>query len=1346
MIDKRIYIVILMLVFSAGVFGQRIRFYSSDDGLSSSLVRNIESDANGYIWVATDNGISRYDGFSFVAFHHSDMDSMSVSSDIVNVIYSDSRKRSWVGTMVGLQSFDQTASQFNKFDLRCPPDSRGYHYIYSVAEYQPSNLLLVSIAGWGIMAYDMITNEPDSMMVNWLNSAVGTNFPGSLYVDSKGKLWTHSEMGPCFMIDMETRTVVDYSKKLIEASGLEGISVSTLAELNNGNLLVGCYTNGIYEIDRTRRTVKQIFTSQDLGSPVKVMRKDSSGRMWVGLDGGGLRLLDEKTYKLTIPTFQYYPVDLDNSKVHDIHEDYQGNIWVGLFQKGVVCIPKSTKGFGYIKFTDRPGSTSPNMSCVTSVVVDKDTSLWVGTDGGGLFHTKQGEYMHRIVANDSKLYNNAISALEFDGKGNLWVATYMGGISIRDKDGKWHKLPAHDELSRVRQMVWDNTRKVMIVGTLGHGVMFIDSKDYTFDRPNDLNGWIVSLSLGSDDLLWIGRTEGLVCYDLAKRRMLSNLATEKLDKAVVTDMVESATSYWFSTEIGLYNISKSSDEVKHYNTSYGFKSNHLCSILEDRQGCFWISSSNGLAHFDPKEESVTMYNVHDGLQDNEFINCSSARLGREMMFGGINGLTVFDSESINDDEESLSPIFLSKLTVMNSNVVYDPALGEDNIIDSYLPTAQKITLDWDERMFSLKFGVLEYNNPHNLVYIYRLREFEEGWHTTAQDIPWATYTNLPAGEYTLELKGYRNGGTKSVTRELTIVINPAWWASWWAILINILIVIVILFFSVRLSILRRQRRKEMEEMERKNEQLQMFTNLCHEVRTPLSLVVTPLSVLKASTQGQAHDLMEMVHRNLNRTLRMINQLLDLRRKEDGQESRMLFSKVNMSTFVEDIIAHFEQLAIMRDVKIEKNMTNNVEVWIDLDNFDKVVFNLLSNAFNHTPNEGYIFVSLSAEDGEHCRLSIENTGSYIDPKDMEDIFQLYFQTKQGKRSGSGIGLHISSEIVKAHGGTINVENTDRGVRFTVNLLLGNQHIDENNIADGTCVESVDEPSLIEGSTYVLNQAKVRSEITPTHRTLFILDDDMEWVQFISSMLKPEFDCIQCYNSSDAWQRIVSAVPDVIITDYLMPDINGEELCKKVRRTPEVNHIPIIVVSAEHDDTIKRRLIEAGVDSYLTKPVNIQMLKTTISHVIHMRDILRTKYSMDALCDYGDTDGPDYQFITKVVGLIRQRIEDPTLNVDELCEAVGMSKAHFSRKMKMLLNVSPGGLIKSMRLKQAAFMLVVNKINVSDVAYRLGYSSHSYFTITFRDYYGMSPSYFASFYSKEENAEAFKKLISTKDSFK
>jgi signal transduction histidine kinase/ligand-binding sensor domain-containing protein/AraC-like DNA-binding protein len=1337
---KLLYLLLTLSLFGNLSFGQRIRLFNSEQGLPSTLIRNIEGDAEGFIWVATDNGLCRYDGFSFVSYRHYDDDSLSISSDIVNVIFTDSRKQSWVGTRAGLQRCNSSNLRFEPFDLHCPPDERGFDYIDPMTEYEPSNLLLVSISGWGIMAYDLDTHEPDTVMVRWLNSVVGTNFPGNLMIDSRRKLWSYSELGPFVMIDMESHQVVDYSKKLIEYTGKENIAVSTIAELDNGNMLVGCYNQGLFEIDKVQRTIRQVIDGKSLASSIKVLKRDSLGRMWVGLDGGGLLLFNEQDYTLSEPIFQYYPVDLRYSKVHDIYEDYQGNIWVGLFQQGVVCIPRMTHGFDYIKLTDGGGPTSLNLSSATSIAVDRDSTLWVGSDGAGLFHVNADKSTRRYTTNNSGIHSNAISALSFDDQGRLWVATYMGGLAIRNTDGSWQQLPEYDEFVRVRQLVWDDKRKVMIAGSLGHGVMFVNPKNYCVDRPKSLNGWIVSLTLVTPDELWIGRTEGLVCFDLNTRKDIENLATRTLSKAVVTDVAEDPSNYWIATEVGLYMISKTTQNVKIYNTTNGFADNHMCALYPDRQGDFWISTGNGLALFDKASEKANMYTVHDGLQDNEFINCCRARIGRKLIFGGINGLTLFDSESVASSEMPLSPIFLSKLTVMNSYVYYEPDKGDDNILDTYLPSAKKITLDWSERMFSLKFGTLEYTCPHDVRYIYRLREFEDGWHTTGQDVPWATYTNLPSGTYTLELKAQRKDGLMSVSRDLTLEILPPWYVSWWAILLYVFVLFLFGLNILRIVKMRRRRLREIEEIERINSQLKLFTNLSHEIRTPLSLVVSPLSIVKERLSGESRNMLEVVHRNVNRTLRMINQLIDLRRMEEGQDSQMLFANTDLVAFVRDVIGHFEHLAVMRNITLTVKMPSLLMLWIDLDNFDKVVFNLLSNAFKHTPDEGHISISLLSDKNKTCELIVENSGSEIPEEDLQGIFNLYFQSKNGKRNGSGIGLYVSSQIVKGHHGTISASNVPNGVRFTVELPLGSTHLDPSQIADTTTEEPLVQ-SLYSQSFSDIQEEEPKSDVVPSHRTVFILDDDMEWSPALASMLRPEYDCIVCSDSVEAWSRIVASMPDIILSDYLMPTVDGEELCRRLRSTPETNHIPIIIISSECDIDVKQRLIEAGADNYLTKPVSIPMLRTTIAHAIHMRDILRTKYSIAASSKYDaiSDEGPDRNFMNKIIDVVHQHLYDPSFGVEELCTVVGMSRAHFSRKLKMLINMTPGNFLKSIRLKHAAFLLVNNKLNVSDVAYKLGFSSHSYFTISFRDYYGMSPMVFVAFYSREENKEAFRKLI-------
>lgn len=1338
------YITLIVSVFISyiSVQGQRIRFYNSEQGLSSSLIRSMDRDKDGFIWVGSDNGLSRYDGFSFTSCYHSVADSFSLASDVINTIFTDSRNQTWIGTNVGMQMVDKASLKFKPFDLHCPSDSRGYYYVCSICEYPQCGLLFTSISGWGIMAYNIDTHEPDTAVVKWINSSIGTNFPGEIRVDSKGMLWTNSEMGAFFMIDLEAHRVIDYSQQLKDVSGVENISVSSFAEFDDGRVLIGCYNDGLYLIDRNSKKISKLYTGEEMEKPVKVLKKDSQGRMWIGLDGGGLRLFDEQTFEISMPIFQYCPVDIGNAKVHYILEDHQSNVWVGLFQKGVICIPNVTTGFEYVKLSDIPSPTSHNMSSATSIVVDKDSSLWVGSDGAGLFHIYKDRRVVRYTIDNSELLNDAISAIAFDGEGRLWTATYMGGISILGTDGKWTRLPRNETLLKVRQLVWDEKRDRMIAGSLGHGVTFIDANTYKISSPSVLGGWIVSLYIDAADDLWVGRTEGLMCFDLEKSKLINNMAVDSLNKSTVTSMSEDPMYYWYATEKGLYKISKTFNECHYFDKSAGFLNNHLCGILPDREGNFWISTGNGLARFDTKRDTVDMFTVKDGLQDNEFINYCCTRLGRYLYFGGINGITVFDPDNIKQEQTPLSPIFLSKLSVMNSDVKYDASMGEDNILDDHLSDATTITLRSWQNMFSLKFGVLEFANPNKVKYYYRIPDIEEKWHSTAQDVAWATYTNLPAGTYTLELVAKRTGSKEMVSRTLTLVILPAWYASCWAISLYVFIVIIFILLLIQTMSLHRRRQRELELINRKDSQLRFFTNLSHEIRTPLSLVVSPLSIVKSKATGEGADMLEMIHRNVNRTLRMINQLIDLRRMENV-ESQMLFSRTDIADFINEIISHFTQLAVMKNITLDIKMSKSMEVWIDLDNFDKVIFNLLANAFKHTHDDGVIRVEVVPDyEKKIYRIEIENSGSHIPESDLKDVFQLYFKSNDKKRSeGSGIGLYICSQIVEGHKGTISVENTDKGVLFAVVLPMGHSHLSDDELGD-EYDNSVDNLNSVQSSDCKFDMQLASGEMLDTHRKVFILDDDEEWGKMLAKMLSPDFDCTVESDSEKAWQRIVSVMPDAIVSDYLMPGIDGEELCRRLRRTPETNHILFIVVSSESDEAVKQRLIEAGADNYLCKPINIPLLKTTLAHSIQMRDVLCTKYRIAAHSDFETTnvESSDSMFIERVTECISKNLENPAFCVEDLCDAVEISRAHMNRKLKKLLNTTPGNLIKSMRLKHAAYMLVYNRFNVSDVAFRLGYSSHSYFTISFRDYYGMTPTFFVYFYSKEENREALRKLIS------
>ena len=740
----------------------------------------------------------------------------------------------------------------------------------------------------------------------------------------------------------------------------------------------------------------------------------------------------------------------------------------------------------------------------------------------------------------------------------------------------------------------------------------------------------------------------------------------------------------------------------------------------------------------------------------------------KMFFGGINGITAFYPDRIIGREKLMSKIYFSRLTVLNQNVNYDESLGDKNILDRHISQARQIILKKEQNVFSLEFAVLEYANPQKVVYGYMLKGFDTDWRYTDSKNRMATYTNLPEGSYIFQVKAFFEGSSndqKVVYNDINIRILPPWYKSWWAYLIYLTFFMILIREFLNLLIRRKLRMQERLELERKELKLRMFTDLTHEIRTPFTLVLTPLKSLRESeTDGKRKEMINLIYRNALRILRLLNQLMDIR-KIDNRQLKMQFQKTDLIFFIKDVMESFEQLAIMRniDFRLVSNL-ELLEVWIDQINFDKVLFNILSNAFKFTPDNGYIMVSLdtfknNSADGlrqdiaEYVKLSIENSGSKIDESEIGRIFDRFYQSRDNTTgSGSGIGLHLAKMIVRLHYGNISIHNVENGVALTIHIPFGKNHLMPTEIVDTS--NHKDLYSGIRLGEQLPNEADYielpqnDDEIVvfkggKSKRTLVFIDDDADLGKYIRMELSDKYHVEVFTDAREAWKLISTTKPDAVITDLIMPELDGISLCRKIRQNPETNHLPVIILTSATEEESERQCIESGADHYLTKPINLGLLKSTIAQVIQTREMLRNKYRSTVKSDFDEVKmtSPDSRLIAKVIETIRKNIENPEFNVDDLSNEVGISRVHLNRKLKENINISPNNLIKSIRLKQAAYLLINNKVNISDVAYKVGFSSHSYFSNNFKEYFGMAPTEFVMKYTDLDEKESISKLFET-----
>lgn len=1371
----RLILTALLMFFWAGeTSAQMARLYTSGSGLPNSQIYDIYQDSRGFIWIATENGLARFDGMDFNTFRFDRTNPNSIASDFVVTIIEDSVGTYWVGTSAGLQTFDPEYGSFTKIDLEdaALPSSDPHITAVMEADINGRTMIIAATSGHGMYLIDPQTCKVVPELLKPLNSSLPSPFIKKIFKDSLNRLWTAVEEGGVIIMDLDSCEI--QGDTIWEGLNANDAVITSFAQAEDGHILIGTTNYGILTYDEESGIIRRSRGANARDCKVESLLNhrlsDRFGQenILTGVENGGLKsynTVSEQLIDISIPGTSF---DMSSWKVHCLTEDNQGNIWVGAYQTGIMVIPKSMYGFEYIQLGDS-GAPGTSGACVTSIAAGQnDGSLWVGTDGKGLYRIDSEGNTTLYSNTNSSLSNNSIMSLAIDKRGTLWVATYLGGLySWTEKTG-FRQFDDQEAIGTYKTsfLAYSERDDILYAGTHGNGLAVISPKgNKVINTLSDsFNKWISSLHIDRNGKIWIGTYNGPAVYDRKTGKATRLDVHESLSTRVYSFCEGQDGKMWIGTGEGLVSFDSQEGKSTSYTEKDGLPSNVIKDIQEGNDGNLWIATLNGLSRFSKTTGTFKNYYQHDGLQENEFSSKASYKApDGKLFFGGIKGITAFHPHIVDRRTHPVPPLYFSDLSVMNEPASYDPGSAE-NILDRHITEARQITLPFNSNIFSIKFTVLEYTNPKKIMYSYMMEGFDNDWNYTEHDTRVVSYTNLPAGRYTMKVKAFFEGAPDEFSyREIGIRILPPWYRSAWAYLMYAL-----LLMMVALAFMDRRkkqviRKREKEESEIKEMKLKMFTNLSHEIRTPLTLVMNPLKKMREAEKDPAQkELYNLMYRNSLRILRIVNQLMDMRKVDNGQ-MKLHFLETDVVYFIKDIMKSFDNLAVSRNISFNLNAAQEVtNLWIDQGNFDKIIFNILSNAFKHTPENGTISISvskvqknngsLSTQIKEYVEFVIENTGTCVDEQHLDKLFDRFFQTDvHDAKVGSGVGLHLTKMLTELHHGDIRAYNTEEGMAFAIQIPTGCSHLSEEEMTKPTNHKDLYTKTIAiseehfkshEDVTYApAKEEEEKSKSTKSKRSIILVDDDEEMREYLKLELKSIYNIEVCANGKEAWPKITTTIPDAIVTDLKMDMMDGAELCEKVKKNPGTNHIPVIILTSSSDENSQQRCNNSGADRFFTKPISLEILKSAIANAISTRDTIRNKYNKDIDYKYSEIKMPDSsnKLVSKVIETIRKNMENSDFSVEDLSREVGMSRVHLNRKLKETMNVSPSNLIRSIRLKQAAYLLINNKVNISEVAYKVGFSTHSYFSNSFHDFFGMTPKEFVAKYMDCKDEEALKRIF-------
>ena len=1353
----RILTTLLFLALLIPARAQMARLYTSNSGLPSSQVHEIFQDSRGFVWISSENGLARFDGMDFTTFRFSRDKAEGLASDLVPAVFEDSRGVLWVGTSRGLQTFDPDNSSFHLVDVNGEPETAS-PYVSDIIEYKTTNGLSevwVATSSQGVYILDTETHALKNDRRDLLSSHLPTVFMSRLFQDSAGHVWLAGETGGLSVVDGATMHRMDISFD-------ESIMVRSFAEdPDNGDVLIGTMSGlFIYEAANGR-----IRPSADPGArsceavsllPNRANQRAGDKTYIVGTESQGLHVYDKATDRFREASMSRIPYDMSRWKIHALTEDNQGNVWVSAYQTGVLVVPRSMYGFDYVSASPS-GMYGQQHACVTSIVRNPaDESLWIGTDGGGILRVGKDGNRTFFTAANSGLTNDSVMALAFDKHGTLWAATYLDGLFTYTPSTGFRPFADQEAIGsrNVVCLAYDDGKDLLYAGTYGAGFAILSPVSRKVEKAisQDLIKWVSALMIDKGGTVWLGTFNGPLCYNYELGRLLSYDVGNVAIQARVYCFCEAQNGVvWIGTGEGLTACDRVRGTTHFYSEADGLPNNVVAAIREASDGTLWVSTAYGLTHLNPSSGTFTNYYVYDGLQGNEFHFGAAFRdADGQLLFGGIGGVTLFYPQVVSQKPHAVPPVSFSRLTVQNQEVDYD-ASREVNILDKHITEATRIDLPYKQNTFSLAFAVLEYTNPRKIRYAYRLDHFDDDWHSVSPSARIATYTNLPSGRYTLTVKAFFDGNEDAFSsRSIRIRVQPPWYLSAWAFLGYLLLLTAGILLLREVLRRRASHKQERKASEIKDLKLQMFTNISHEIRTPLTLLMSPLKQMReAEEDPHKKGQYNLMYRNSLRILRLVNQLMDMRKVDEGK-MQLHFLETDVVYFIRDIMQSFDDMAVSRNIDLKLEPARTVEnLWIDQGNFDKIVFNLLSNAFKHTPDGGTITIGVSAPktdpgilpEGirEFVRIDITNSGSRLEAGDQDKIFERFFQSHVlDAKVGSGVGLSLTKMLVELHHGAIEAYNTSSGVRFSVYIPVGCDHLSELEMSKTshhkdlyTKYPTSDDLAHSTEDLAFTPAADTSDEEVKSRRSVVIVDDDSEIRGYLRNELRGKYNVKTFPDAASAWADISVQVPDVVVTDLKMEGMDGIELCDKIKHNPGTNHIAVILLTSSADETTQQQSVDSGADRFLSKPLSIDLLKGTIANILAARETLRTKYTGSVTYDYSDVKvAAPGALQDRVAEVIKKNLDNSDFGVDDLSREVGMSRVHLNRKLKEVAGISPSSLIKSTRMKQAAYLLVHDKVNISEVAYRVGFSTPSYFSSSFRDYFGMTPKEFVAKYIKED----------------
>ena len=1337
-------------------------FYTTD-GLPSNGITALHQDRKGFIWIGSSGGITRYDGYNFTTFANVPGDTNSISKSLVWSIFEDHENILWIGTQEGgLNCFDPALEKFTRYTHNPEdPGSLGKGAVMSIYEDR-DHTIWVGTRGGGLNRLDRNTGKFTRFVHNQaVSGSISSNVANSIFQDKAGNLWIASMDGGLNIFDYSTETFTSYSVQNADDKNSKNIPMSYVLESRSGALWSSTMGNGLFrmEMRKTDGKIDLDFIHQtgesgsaNLFGDLRIFRmtEDLNGDIWLATWGNGLLRFSPTSSSFTQYTASEAPQSLSNDFCFDLLQDRSGVLWAGT-DNGLNKTDLEKKPFFTYQY-DPDDPQSLLREHVYRIYEDNQGAMWIGN---GQLSKLASDYQpgdRPIFKHFKDGITGNVEAILETADGNLWIGMHEAGLLYMDSHtGNIiqynHNPDDASSLSHhtVLSLYADKTGTLWI-GTHGGGLNRLKPEEFgkrnanfqhlRFESKNsgDMNiQHIWRILEDRTGIMWVGTRGGLIRYDPNTNEELNRFINHPNNPATISNSSVLAIyedrdgTIWAGTlggGLNKYNAGDSSFTV--YSIKQGLANDVIMDISQDGSGNLWLATENGISRFDPVSETFRNFKGLNGILNGEFSTCVFSGQGT-MYFGGAHGMVIFDPDSIQDNPVKPSVAF-TNLQLFNSPVKIS---DQNSPLKKHISYANELTLQHDQNIITVEFSALHFTNPQKNAYAYKLDGFNDAWSYIEQKRE-ATYTNLDPGEYTLRVKAANSDGVwNNEGASLQITILPPWWRTWWAYGLYAALLLATGYAVRRYDLGRMKLKIETSKLRELDElKSNFFANISHEFRTPLTLILGQIENLQEEiVAGGSQKKLEMAKRNATRLQQLINQLLDLSKIESGKMS-LQAQEADIIPLLRALFSSFESIAVQKNIKLEFTASpQDIMIYFDREKFEKIFLNLVSNAIKFTPENGIVSVSISfsSSSTEVVEINVKDSGVGIPADQLPFIFDRFYQVEsvqQSDHSGTGIGLALVKELVEIHRWKINVASEEGcGTIFTIMLPLGRRHLSDNEITSTT---SFQETSLEPRPSFTADQS---SSMTPKEAeseeeglVILVVEDNPDMRDYIAEKLKSRYKIMEAGDGRKGLEVAREQIPDLIISDVMMPEMDGYELATELRKDIRTSHIPIIMLTARVAEEDKLKGLEAGVDDYLTKPFSQRELFVRVNNLIDLRKKLRQRFSTATIVKPSEIKATslDEAFLERVLKFVDAHLEDETLDPASLARAVNMSISQVNRKLKALIDQPAGQLIRSMRLQRAADLLKQNAGNVAEIAYKVGFGNQAHFSTMFQKQFGCSPS--------------------------